>query len=60
MKELNSVSFENWTEKNITKGTAYAEVEKRISQLIWSGKKDTKEYWRLIKIRAKIETFKTK
>ena len=38
----------------------YAEVEKRISQLLWSGKTDTKEYWRLVKIRAKIETFKTK
>jgi hypothetical protein len=38
----------------------YTEVEKRLSQLIWSGKIHTKEYWRLVKIRAKLETFKTK
>ena len=38
----------------------YSEVEKRISELRWSGKGDTKEYWTLVKIRAKLETFKTK
>ena len=38
----------------------YTEVEKRISQLLWSGEIHTKEYWRLVKIRARLETFKTK
>jgi len=36
----------------------YVEVEKRLSQLLWSGKSNTKEYWRLVKIRAKLESFK--
>ena len=38
----------------------YTEVEKRISQLLWSGKIHTKEYWRLVKIRARLENLKTK
>ena len=39
---------------------SYAEAEKRLSQLMWSGKIHTKEYWRLVKIRAKLETCNTK
>ena len=39
---------------------SYAEVEKRLSQLSWDGKTHTKEYWRLVKIRAELESFKTK
>ena len=38
----------------------YTEVEKRISQLLWSGKIHTEEYWRLVKIRARLEDLKTR
>jgi hypothetical protein len=38
----------------------YAEVEKRMFQLKWSGETHTKEYWRLVRIRAKLETLKNK
>jgi len=38
----------------------YTEIEKRISELLWSGKTHSKEYWRLVKIRAKLETLKLK
>ena len=38
---------------------SYAEVEKRLFQLSWAGKTNTKEYWRLVKIRAELESFKT-
>jgi hypothetical protein len=40
--------------------SSYSEIEKRMSQLLWSGKMHTEEYWGLVKIRARLETLKTK